>query len=36
MSHFQRKESRGGVKSGLVLWLLGAPLLVILIGYLAC
>lgn len=29
-------KTRGGVKVGLLAWLLGAPLLVILVGYLAC
>lgn len=30
------KRARGGVKAGLLLWLLGAPLIVVLIGFLAC
>jgi hypothetical protein len=32
----QKKSVRGGLKAGLLLWLLGAPLIVILIGYAAC
>ncbi len=30
------RPSRGGIKIGLVLWLLGAPLLLILFGVVAC
>lgn len=30
------RKARGGIKAGLLLWLLGAPLLVIVIGYAAC
>lgn len=37
MAHIDEpKGSRGGIKTGLLLWLLGAPLLVIVIGYAAC
>lgn len=31
-----RSGVRGGIKVGLIAWLLGAPLLVILVGFLAC
>ena len=34
MSTSTRK--RGGLKAGLLLWLLGAPMIVVLIGFLAC
>jgi hypothetical protein len=27
---------RGGLKAGVLLWLLGAPLVVVILGYLAC
>jgi hypothetical protein len=29
-------DDRGGAKSGLLLWLLGAPLLVVLLGFAFC
>lgn len=31
-----QKSTSGGIKAGVLLWLLGAPLLVIVIGYAAC
>lgn len=30
------RRSRGGFKAGILLWLLGAPLLVIVLGYAIC
>jgi hypothetical protein len=30
------KRSHGGVKAGLLLWLLGAPLLIVFVGWAAC
>ena len=36
MTFFSKRKSEGGLKAGILLWLLGAPLLVVLIGYMAC
>lgn len=37
MAHVERRASiRGGVKVGLLMWLLGAPVLVIIIALAAC
>lgn len=35
---FQRRSlgQRGGVKAGLLLWILGAPTILVIIGFLAC
>jgi hypothetical protein len=29
-------RNRGGIKMGLILWLLGAPILLIVLGVVAC
>lgn len=36
MKHIRTRRTSGGIKAGLLLWLLGAPLLVIIVGYAAC